>query len=390
MELLTILHRDFVLSVECSRFGTVWDRARRNVGEERLYSTYTWTEGAEAVTRTDEDGRETQLANGGRGPAVFFEQTDYPVWVEFKGNVTNAEFGSMLRADSDNFTFRRRHRILSGFVNFRNDIGRSEIVISYVADGERRRFAFAFDELSFKLDYHEHWRSIIEDIEAEYSMLSLDYMRRTFHGFAPDTEGERPDVVWWSIFEAHQKGFVRAVRNIIERPRQRLRGEDAFVRADKLRRIPAGIENELAEHRYEDAHLYRTDRHSHSNDTQENRFLKYALAEIGRKYDTLRERIEAQREKSLSDTMREDMAQTSRQLLMLRRNPFFRTVGRFKGFAQESLVMRNATGYGEVYRTWNLLRRAFSLNEGMYRLQTKDMATLYEIWCFIEVSHIVK
>lgn len=26
----------------------------------------------------------------------------------------------------------------------------------------------------------------------------------------------------------------------------------------------------------------------------------------------------------------------------------------------------------------------------MYRLQTKDIATLYEIWCFIEVSHIVK
>lgn len=43
-----------------------------------------------------------------------------------------------------------------------------------------------------------------------------------------------------------------------------------------------------------------------------------------------------------------------------------------------------------MYRTWNLLRRAYSLNDGLYRLQTKDIATLYEIWCFIEVSHIVK
>jgi hypothetical protein len=40
--------------------------------------------------------------------------------------------------------------------------------------------------------------------------------------------------------------------------------------------------------------------------------------------------------------------------------------------------------------TWNLLRRAYSLNDGIYRLQSKDIATLYEIWCFIEVSHIVK
>ena len=38
----------------------------------------------------------------------------------------------------------------------------------------------------------------------------------------------------------------------------------------------------------------------------------------------------------------------------------------------------------------NLLRRGYSLYDGLYRLQTKDIATLYEIWCFIEVSHIVK
>ena len=77
-------------------------------------------------------------------------------------------------------------------------------------------------------------------------------------------------------------------------------------------------------------------------------------------------------------------------LKRLQRNPFFRTVGRFKGLNQESMVLQNATGYSQVYRTWNMLRRSYSLNDGMYRLQSKDIATLYEIWCFIEVSHIVK
>lgn len=66
------------------------------------------------------------------------------------------------------------------------------------------------------------------------------------------------------------------------------------------------------------------------------------------------------------------------------------TIGRFKGISQESIVLQKATGYSQVYRTWNLLRRAYSLNDGLYRLRTKDIATLYEIWCFIEVSHIVK
>ena len=84
------------------------------------------------------------------------------------------------------------------------------------------------------------------------------------------------------------------------------------------------------------------------------------------------------------------MAEIQATLKHLQRNPFFRTVGRFKGLNQESLVLQRATGYSQIYRTWNLLRRAYSLNDGIYRLQSKDIATLYEIWCFIEVSHIVK
>ena len=88
--------------------------------------------------------------------------------------------------------------------------------------------------------------------------------------------------------------------------------------------------------------------------------------------------------------MKSEMQAVSTTLKRLQSNPFFRTIGRFKGLNQESLVLQKASGYSQVYRTWNMLRRAYSLNDGIYRLQTKDIATLYEIWCFIEVSHIVK
>jgi hypothetical protein len=155
-----------------------------------------------------------------------------------------------------------------------------------------------------------------------------------------------------------------------------------------LKRVPANIENELAEHRREPAHLYRVEEQIQSNDTQENRFLKYALGQITEKYESLKKRIEVI--KNVSPVMKKDMDEMVDTLKHLRRNPFFRTVGRFKGLSQESLVLQRATGYSQVYRTWNLLRRAYSLNDGIYRLQSKDIATLYEIWCFIEVSHIVK
>ena len=381
MELLTIHHEDFTMYVECSKYEAIWGKAVRNVGGENLLTTYTWTDGVKSATIGDD-----ALENGSQSRAVFFDNAEYPIWVEFGSHVSKAQFGSMLQADNDRFSY--RGHTLAGFINYGNEIGRSELQLVYNIGKEQKHFKLGYEVLSTKLNYHEHWKKIIEDIEAEYRMLSLDYMKRTFHGFTPDTTGDTPELIWWSIFAKEQETFIKACRGIIERPRRRLRGYEVYLRADKLKRVPTNIENELAEHRKEQAHLYRIEEHIQSNDTQENRFLKYALGQIAGKDETLKRRIEAI--KNTSDTLKKEMDSVQKDLTHLKRHPFFRTVGRFKGLTQESLVLQRATGYSQVYRTWNLLRRAYSLNDGMYRLQSKDIATLYEIWCFIEVSHIVK
>lgn len=386
MELLTIEHKDFTMIVECTKFDGIWNKAKSNVGEDKLYSTYSWSEGVVTIKRTLDADHEIDIEQGVPAPATFFDNADYPIWIEFKDYVKDAQFGSILQNDNDRFSFRRH--ILAGFINYKNEIGRSEIQIIYKVDKETRTFRFGFEVLSTKLDYHEHWRTIVDDIEREYRMLSLDYMRRTFHGFSPDQNGEHPDIVWWSVFEGEQQKFIKACKSIIDRPRHRLHGEEVYLRADKLKQTPHNIENRLAEHRKEPAYLYRVEQHILSNDTQENRFLKFALHQISKRYEDLRQRIEAV--KTASGTMKSAMLATSETLKRLQHHPFFRTIGRFKGINQESMVLQKATGYSQVYRTWNLLRRAYSLNDGLYRLQTKDIATLYEIWCFIEVSHIVK
>lgn len=386
MELLTIHHQDFTMSIECTKFMGIWGKAVQNVGKDKLTSIYTWTDGVEKVVKYNEGGQEEELMGGEEASAIFFDNADYPIWVDFKSYVKHAEFGSILKNENERFSFRKN--VLAGFVNYNNEIGKSEINIVYQVGAETKHFTFGFEVLSTKLDYHEHWNKIVEDIEAEYRMLSLDYMRRTFHGFTPDDKGETPELIWWNIFSGERERFIKACKNIIERPRRRLRGYETYQRADKIKRVPVSIENELAEHRSEAAHLYRIEEHTQSNDTQENRFLKYALSQIIAKYETLKKYIESIGK--LSDVLKDDMDTCLDALKHIQRNPFFRTIGRFKGLNQESLVLQKATGYSQVYRTWNLLRRSYSLQDGLYRLQTKDIATLYEIWCFIEVSHIVK
>lgn len=401
MELLRIKHHDFVMTIECTKFDAIWDKAKRNVGEDKLSSTYSWSDGVELVERYLNDQSTSKvILKDSSAPAIFFDNADYPIWVEFEekndAKIVDAHFGSILQNENDRFSF--RHGMLTGFLNFGNEIGRSEICFDYTvkrkkSDGVsseliKRKFSFSFEVLSSKLDYHSHWKKIVEDIEQEYRMLSLDFLKRTYHSFAPDKQGETPEIIWWSIFAGEQKKFLEACRHIIDRPRHRLHGWETYLRADKLRRIPMSLENEIAEHRKEPAHLYRITEKIESNDTQENRFLKFALSQITSKYELLKTRIEQVKE--VSDATKQELQATYVSLNRLRKNSFFRTVGRFKGLNQESIVLQKATGYSQVYRIWNLLRKAYSLNEGIYRLQSKDIATLYEIWCFIEVSHIVK
>lgn len=381
MDLLTIVHLDFTLSIECGKFDAIWNKAKNNIGEENLTSTYSWSDGVMSVLRNDEP-----IEKGQTAPAIFFDNADYPIWIDFDRKVEKAQWGSTLESENEKFNFRKN--ILAGFINYGNEVGRSEIQFSYQIGDETKQFTFSFEVLSTKLNYHEHWRKIIEDIESEYKMLSLDFMKRTFHGFTPDTDGESIDLIWWSVFQKEQDNFITACRSIIDRPRHRLHGREVYLRADKLKRVPSVIENEVAEHRMDCAHLYRVEEQIQSNDTQENRFLKYALQQILQKYDALKKRIETIR--NYSAEQKEQMDKMLQTLKHLGCHPFFRTVGKFKGFNQESLILQRATGYSQVYRTWNMLRRAYSLNDGIYRLQSKDIATLYEIWCFIEVSHIVR
>ena len=135
MELLRIKHHDFVMTIECTKFDAIWDKAKRNVGEDKLSSTYSWSDGVELVERylNDQSTSEVILKDSS-APAIFFDNADYPIWVEFEekntSKVVDAHFGSILQNENDRFSF--RHGMLAGFLNFGNEIGRSEICLDYI------------------------------------------------------------------------------------------------------------------------------------------------------------------------------------------------------------------------------------------------------------------
>jgi len=385
---LRICHDDFDMFVESDGYGNSLYRAvnNQNIPRHSLTSVYTWSEGVREAVYISESKEEHALENGKPNEPVFFDNTVYSIWVQFHQKVRNAEIVSQLSDDYDHFS--RRGQILTGFVNFGNDIGLADISFRYVreSDGKDCVFRFGFEVLSSKLDYHSHWRTLVKDIEEEYNMLSLDYLKRTYHSFSQGA-GDSFDLIWWNVFQSAQKKFIQSVRNIIERPRHRLNTVDTFVRADRIKRVSPDVEERFAEHCCEDNYLYRQGVYENSFNTLENRFLKYTVRSISDKFGELLRRVSAY--KSLAPKASAEFSEQDHALRKLCNHPFFRQVGKFEGMRQESLILQRDVNYSNVYRTSILLRKSFSLAEGLYRMETKNIAELYEIWCFIQVYKIV-
>lgn len=393
----------FSLEFTCDSYRKVRRRAMNFVGDaSRLKMTCrTSVEGSELsfCDPDDEDELENfaSLAWNAEVDGFFFDNADYEVYAKTEGNFRNIRVVSRFRADEGDRKFARYEggRVRSGTLNFGNDIGWFEFSLAYDDEaGTSHAYTFTGEVLSQKLDSRRDFKTLLEDVEHRYALLAADYLKNTFHAFdRTEKKGEdTPDLVWWNLFEAERNRFFKAVRTILERPRMRLHGEVEYRRADQLKHLTPALENELAEFRRMPAHLYRREFRSPSHDTPENRFVKYAIGYVSRKYGELCDMIVRSSEFGgrISQSEKDRFDGNRRQLKAFLSHPFFRGVGRFTGLRQLSLTLQNAPGYASVFRTYAILNASYMLFEGLHRIETKNVADLYEIWCFLKVEEIVK
>ena len=54
-----------------------------------------------------------------------------------------------------------------------------------------------------------------------------------------------------------------------------------------------------------------------------------------------------------------------------------------------SLVLQMAPGYREVYRYYLILMKGLAIQNDMFRVSMKDLAQLYEYWCFLKIHELL-
>ena len=321
--------------------------------------------------------------------AVFFENTEYPLRV--KALVPDVKINSLYIAGHNSEAASDEdddYPLVYGTLNFHNQVGRTDMTVHYTVSGVEKTMSFRTEVLSYKMDYRTDLKSMIADIEEEYSMLSYSFLKQTYLSFK-EQHGNSTDLIWWQLFQQCYKSIVDSTKVIINSPKRRLKSIIKNERAERLKSISSEIEAEYAEFQDDPHHLYRTRDLILSKDTIENRFLKYAIKEIYRRFGIVTEHIKNSMKVS-DETIAKGLKDMEDELSRLNRHPFFRQIGQFKGFSQDSLVMKRARGYSDIYKNWLLLQCGYELEDGIRKLELKDISELYEIWCFIKVKNIVQ
>lgn len=132
-------------------------------------------------------------------------------------------------------------------------------------------------------------------------------------------------------------------------------------------------------------------RKSDTHDTAPNRFIKFALAQFRK----ICADVCAQKwtENNKTSTLGMEAKEMLDQIDGLLSRRFFNEVGRMQRLPLDNQTLQKREGYREVLQAWLLTQAATTLNwEGerdCYEGATRDVATLYEYWIFIQLHEVL-
>ncbi len=398
MEVLRITNEDYVLSVRAEGVDTVFRKARLRNSLLEKATVYSFVGGRftsfELATNLDGELCNKLTASFTDTPVhpVFFENKEYYFDIVFK-NQTDSEpsIYTSLQEVKKSFISRRvnDHYFLTGAINYGNDIGKADFILRYKKEGLLINHKLSFEVFPIKLDYRSDYKSIINDINAEFSSLVFDVLKKTYTGFQAGSDMNN-DIIWWGVFGQLYKEIIRSAKLILNRPHNRLIRDNYFSKAETIRNFDHRLEEQLAEHSENNQKYYGVERKILTVNTPDNQFFKYSFLYLSNKYVSIKNKLLYVLGLRITDDFKAELSEIEKEFSVIARHPFFKQIEEFKGMKQESLVLQKAPGYSSLFRYWIILKRGISFLDGVNKIELKNIADLYQIWCFIEMKNMIQ
>jgi len=385
MEILKIVHEDFDLIVECTKFEETFKKAQKKQDNIMESTSYSVNEGE--IHLYNSVSRSLSLYQVEKTYPVIFENKDYFIGIEFKNKnlISKPHIHSRMKEIESKFYYKEHLGFLSGTVNFGNDLGKSNLILRYLKNGSDKEIIFYCEVFPTKLNYKSDYEKIINDIENEYQYLVLDFLRKTYtsfkSGISPNT-----DLIWWQVFGGLYKDFLSSSKYILNKPHSRIITSSRLLTADRIKNWTSALEEEYSEFKTQPGKVYLSKYKSLSMNTPENRFLKHAVFNTLRRYKKVKTFIEEKFSTFVSVSFKEEILSVEKQLKTVSQNPFFKNIDIFTGIKQqESLVLQKAT-----YKCWIMLNSGLKFLDGIQKIELKNIAELYQIWSFLEMKKVLQ
>lgn len=386
---IKIEHDDFEMVIGCNNLDATFRKAQRQQSQFLTAASYGVNEGNIAIYNPETSNIEP-LRRRNSHPLIF-ENKEYFVDITFKYKqaIQSPYIYSRLKTVEDRFFYREVPGLLSGVINFVNDLGKSDLVLRYTKENEAKEIRFQFEVFPTKLNYRSDYTKIVTDIEQDYPYLVLDFLKKTYASFKT---GQSPntDLIWWQILGGLYSDFIRASKFILNKPHSRIVKQARHVTAEKISHWTASVEEAYAQHSHLPHKRYHTSYKTLSTDTTENRFFKFAIFQTLQRYKKVSAFIKKHYARSITQAFKDELEAVERQLQSILAHPFFNTIGNFQGLKQESLVLQKATGYSTLYQSWIMLNSGLRFLDGIQNIELKNIAELYQLWCFLEIKNMLQ
>jgi hypothetical protein len=287
---------------------------------------------------------------------------------------------------------RGNYLALRGTVNFGNNIGWFKLPLRYQTLHGEVDVSLAFEVWPTKIDMRSDLVSMNLQIDNTFPLWRFTAAEKTQESIGRTRSSQNPfPLLWLAHFEGLRQELELGVRQILNSPHSRL---VSYNRKTSIDRVSGRLSSRLEESAANDlraGHLSTVpvSKKRLSINTAENRFVKMVLVSSARKLLRFEHAVtshnSAPDQQRISDAFSETLSSWRKTLTKSANHGMFREVGEFSGLSSESLVLQNRLGYSKVYRAWISLKRYFDLLGDNSSISVRNIAQLYEIWCFITI-----
>lgn len=325
---------------------------------------------------------------------AFYEQNRYEILVECSEGHRVSVRHVNLSIRSSITAVGRHKNMVSGIINFSNDIGDSEFIIDL---DEHEYLRFTMEVFPEKISYQEDYKAIVQDVTTELYSLIFDFLKTTYQGFNQGDVRSSSPVEFFAIISRVYGRFLKSIDKIIQEPHHVLHSESQVVPAFQAKRSNnASIRwlNRHPDYVIKGEKGWRMDkiltvRKHVSCDTRENRLTRFMIWSVVQRLKDFRKRyVKLWRN---NDPLILDRIDSMINQLNQRINgSFLKEVTASGESVGLSLVFMMAPGYRDLYKNYIMMERGLNLTSDIFRLSVKDLAVLYEYWCFIKLNSLLK